>query len=99
GGHKKMYRVIDFKRKKDGARATVEAIEYDPNRSCHIALLNYPDKVKSYILAPTGLKAGDWVESGPDVEPKIGNAMPLKRVPVGLDVHNIEMTAGQGGKL
>ncbi len=99
GGHKRMYRIIDFKRRKDSLRATVVAIEYDPNRSCHIALLEYPDKVKSYILAPAGLKAGDWVESGERVEPKVGNCMPLRTIPVGMDVHNIEMTAGQGGKL
>lgn len=99
GGHKKLYRRIDFKRNSDGARATVVAIEYDPNRSCHIALLEYPENKKSYILAPLGLKAGDWVESGADVEPKVGNAMPLKRIPVGMDIHNVEMTAGQGGKL
>ncbi|MDM8007174.1 MAG: 50S ribosomal protein L2 [Phycisphaerae bacterium] len=99
GGHKRMYRLIDFKRRNDSARATVQAIEYDPNRSCHIALIEYPDKTKSYILSPAGLKAGDWVESGEQVEPKVGNCMPLKRIPVGLDVHNIEMMPGQGGKL
>lgn len=99
GGHKRMYRVIDFKRRKDDIRATVVAVEYDPNRSCHIALVEYADGVKSYILAPSGLKAGDWVESGQKVEPKVGNAMPLKSIPVGMDVHNVEMTAGQGGKL
>jgi len=99
GGHKRMYRVIDFKRRKDDSRATVIAIEYDPNRSCHIALIEYQDGTKSYILAPVGLKAGDWVESGPTAEPKIGNALPLKNIPVGMDVHNIELTAGQGGKL
>ena len=99
GGHKRMYRVIDFKRRRDNERATVVAIEYDPNRSCHIALIEYPDQSKSYILAPAGLKAGDWVESGPDAEPKVGNALPLKRVPVGMSVHNIEMNIGQGGKL
>jgi len=99
GGHKRMYRRIDFKRKTDIGRATVVAIEYDPNRSCHIALLEYDDGTKSYILAPVGLKAGDWVESGRQVEPKVGNAMPLKSIPVGMDVHNIEMTVGQGGKL
>ncbi len=99
GGAKRMYRIIDFKRRKDDGRATVVAIEYDPNRSCHIALVEYPDKVKTYILAPLGLKAGDWVESGSVVEPKIGNTMPLKNIPVGLDVHNVELTAGQGGKL
>lgn len=99
GGHKQMYRKIDFKRSNDVGRADVIAIEYDPNRSCHIALIQYSDKTKSYILAPLGLQAGDWVESGQVVEPKVGNAMPLKKIPVGLDVHNVEMTAGQGGKL
>ncbi len=99
GGHRRMYRLIDFKRLKDGVTATVEAIEYDPNRSCHIALLHYADGEKSYILAPVGMKAGDTVESGLDVEPKVGNAMPLKRIPVGMDVHNIELHIGQGGKL
>ena len=99
GGHKRMYRLIDFKRCTDAVRATVLAVEYDPNRSCHIALIEYPDKTKSYILAPAGLKAGDWVESGEQAEPKVGNCMPLKRVPVGLDVHNIEMMPGQGGRL
>ncbi|HPD30354.1 MAG TPA: 50S ribosomal protein L2 [Phycisphaerae bacterium] len=99
GGHKRMYRLIDFKRRNDSGRAVVQAIEYDPNRSCHIALIEYPDKTRSYILAPAGLKAGDWVESGEQVEPKPGNCMPLKRIPVGMDVHNIEMMPGQGGKL
>ena len=99
GGAKRMYRIIDFKRRKDDGRATVVAIEYDPNRSCNIALIEYADGEKKYILAPLGLKAGDWVESGSTVEPKVGNAMPLKNIPVGLDVHNIELTAGQGGKL
>ncbi|HSW44376.1 MAG TPA: 50S ribosomal protein L2 [Phycisphaerae bacterium] len=99
GGHKRMYRIIDFKRRADIGPATVIAIEYDPNRSCHIALIEYSDKTKSYILAPAGLKAGDRVESGDRVEPKAGNCMPLKNIPVGMDVHNIEMTAGQGGKL
>ena len=99
GGHKRMYRRIDFKRKNDTGRATVVAIEYDPNRTCHVALIEYGDGTKSYILAPAGLQAGDWVESGLQVEPKLGNAMPLKSIPVGMDVHNIEMTAGQGGKL
>jgi large subunit ribosomal protein L2 len=99
GGHKQMYRRIDFKRRKDGDRATVIAIEYDPNRTCHIALIEYPDQTKSYILAPATLKAGDWVESGQDVEPKIGNTMPLRKIPVGMDVHNVELIAGQGGKM
>jgi len=99
GGHKRLYRRIDFKRRNDSGRATVIAIEYDPNRSCHIALVAYSDTTRSYILAPAGLKAGDWVESGEQVEPKAGNTMPLKRIPVGMDVHNIEMNPGQGGKL
>jgi len=99
GGNKRMYRKIDFKRNKDGVVGTVEAIEYDPNRSCHIALLTYPDNEKRYILAPIGLAAGDTVESGQKVEPKVGNTMPLKSMPVGMDVHNVELIAGQGGKL
>jgi large subunit ribosomal protein L2 len=99
GGHKQMYRKVDFKRLRDTGRANVIAIEYDPNRSCHIALIEYSDNTKSYILAPQGLTAGDWVESGHNVEPKVGNAMPLKRVPVGMDVHNVELIAGQGGKM
>jgi len=99
GGHTRMYRRIDFKRRNDTGRANVIASEYDPNRSCNIALIEYPDQTKSYILAPAGLTAGDWVESGSQVEPKVGNTMPLKHIPVGMEVHNIEMTAGQGGKL
>ena len=99
GGARKLYRRIDFKRTKDGFVANVESIQYDPNRSCHIALLKYDDGEKRYILAPEGLKAGEKVESGPGVEPKSGNAMPLKNIPVGMDVHNIEMNPGQGGKL
>lgn len=99
GGHRRLYRVIDFRRNKDDIEAVVQAIEYDPNRNCYIALLKYADGQLSYILAPLGLKAGDKVQSGRGVEPKVGYAMPLKDVPVGLDVHNIEMRAGQGGKL
>lgn len=99
GGHKRMYRVIDFKRNKDDVVGQVEAIEYDPNRSCRIALVKYADGERRYILAPIGLKAGDVVESGIKVEPKVGNAMPIKSIPVGLDIHNIEMFPGQGGKL
>jgi len=99
GGHKQMYRRVDFKRRNDSGRATVVAIEYDPNRTCNIALIEYADQTKSYILAPVGLTAGDWVESGEQVEPKVGNTMPLKKIPVGMDVHNVEMTAGQGGKM
>ena len=99
GGHKRLYRLIDFRRNKDGLSAAVESIEYDPNRNCYSALLKYEDGEQRYILAPHGLKVGDTVMSGPGVEPKIGSAMPLKYVPVGLDVHNIEMIAGQGGKM
>jgi large subunit ribosomal protein L2 len=99
GGHRRIYRIIDFKRNKDDMQAVVQSIEYDPNRNCFIALVKYEDGELRYILAPHGLKAGDTVMSGPGVEPKLGNAMPLKSIPVGLDVHNIEMRAGQGGKL
>jgi len=99
GGARRIYRIIDFKRNKDGIPATVATIEYDPNRDCFISLLHYADGEKRYILAPLGIKAGDSVESGLVCEPKIGNAMPLGAIPAGLEVHNIEMTAGQGGKL
>ena len=99
GGHKRLYRIIDFKRNKDGVVGTVVAVEYDPNRNCFIALIRYADEEHRYVLATHGMKAGDTVESGPGVEPRSGNAMPLRNIPVGMDVHNIEMTAGQGGKL
>jgi large subunit ribosomal protein L2 len=99
GGARKIYRLIDFKRDKGGVPAKVAAIEYDPNRNCFISLLHYADGEKRYILAPLGIKLGDRVESGSDCEPKIGNAMPLMAIPAGLEIHNIEMTAGQGGKL
>jgi large subunit ribosomal protein L2 len=99
GGHKRMYRLIDFKRKKDGVWATVVAIEYDPNRSARIALLQYEDGEKTYILAPEGLKAKDRIISGEDVEPRVGNCMPLRRVPLGMSVHNLEMQPGHGGQL
>ena len=99
GGARKMYRIIDFKRTKDGVPARVAAIEYDPNRTCHIALLHYADGEKRYILAPLGLTVDDVVESGRKVEPKLGNCMPLGDIPTGLEVHNIEMNVGQGGKL
>ncbi len=99
GGNKRMYRVIDFRRNRDDQPARVLEIQYDPNRSCHIALIEYPDHEKRYILAPLGLAAGALVESGQKVEPKVGNAMPLASIPIGMEVHNIEMTAGQGGKL
>jgi large subunit ribosomal protein L2 len=99
GGARRIYRVIDFKRNKDGVPATVASVEYDPNRTCFISLLQYQDGEKRYILAPAGVTVGDVLESGPVVEPKPGNCMPLGAIPAGLEVHNIEMTAGQGGKL
>jgi large subunit ribosomal protein L2 len=99
GGNKRLYRLIDFKRQKDGVKATVEALEYDPNRSCHIALIRYEDGEKSYILAPNGLKVGAKVESGPQAEPELGNCIPLANIPGGLEIHNIELNPGQGGKL
>src|SRR5438105_4197636 len=99
GGHKRMYRLIDFKRRKDNVWATVVAIEYDPNRSSRIALLQYEDGAKSYILAPEGLKAGDKVISGEEAEPRVGNCIPLRRIPLGMSVHNLEMQPGRGGQL
>ncbi len=99
GGHKRLYRVIDFKRNKDGIEGLVEAIEYDPNRNVFIALVKYADDEYRYILAPNGMKAGEKVMSGKGVEPKVGNAMAFRDMPVGMDVHNVEMSAGQGGKL
>ncbi len=99
GGHKRRYRIIDFKRDKVGVPAKVAAIEYDPNRSARIALLHYADGEKRYILAPKGLLVGQQVVAGPDVEPKPGNAMPLASVPPGMPVHNIELTPGGGAKL
>jgi len=99
GGARKIYRIIDFKRNKDGVPAKVATIEYDPNRNCFISLLHYADGEKRYVLTPLGIKVGDQVESGASCEPKIGNAMPLEAIPAGIEIHNIEMTAGQGGKL
>ncbi|WP_125568044.1 50S ribosomal protein L2 [Companilactobacillus insicii] len=99
GGHKQKYRVIDFKRLKDGVKATVKAIEYDPNRTANIALLHYSDGVKSYILAPKGLEVGQVVESGVDADIKPGNALPLENIPVGTILHNVEMKPGKGGQL
>jgi large subunit ribosomal protein L2 len=95
GGARKVYRVIDFKRDKDNIPAKVATIEYDPNRNCFISLVHYFDGEKRYILSPFGLKAGDRIESGSACEPKIGNAMPLEAIPAGLEIHNIEMRAGQ----
>ncbi|MHC4223943.1 MAG: 50S ribosomal protein L2 [Planctomycetota bacterium] len=99
GGHKRMYRVIDFKRRKDGVPAKVHSIEYDPNRSCRIALLHYADGEKLYILAPLGLQVGDKVMNGPKAEPTLGNCKELGDIPVGLQVHNIELTPCRGGQL
>ncbi|MDY0357454.1 MAG: 50S ribosomal protein L2 [Sedimentisphaerales bacterium] len=99
GGARRIYRMIDFKRNKDGVAAKVATVEYDPNRSCFISLLQYADGEKRYILCPMGIKVGDVIESGPVCEPKPGNAMPLAAIPASLEVHNVEMTAGQGGKL
>lgn len=99
GGHKRKYRIIDFKRDKDGVPARVAAIEYDPNRSARIALLNYVDGEKRYILAPVGLNVGMTISSGPNAEIKPGNALPLKNIPVGTLVHSIEMVPGKGAQL
>ncbi|KRN89838.1 50S ribosomal protein L2 [Ligilactobacillus ceti] len=99
GGHKRQYRIIDFKRIKDGVPATVKAIEYDPNRSANIALVIYADGVKAYILAPKGLEVGQTIESGKDADIKIGNALALADIPVGTTIHNIELKPGKGGQL
>ncbi len=99
GGHKRKYRIIDFKRNKDGIPARVASIEYDPNRSALIALLFYTDGEKRYILAPKGLKVGDQVLSGKEADIKVGNCLPMDNIPLGTSVHNIEMNPGQGGKI
>lgn len=99
GGHKKQYRIIDFKRDKVNIPATVKSIEYDPNRSAFICLLSYADGEKRYILAPQGLQVGTTVISGPDVAPELGNALPLKNMPLGTVVHNIELQPGKGGAI
>lgn len=100
GGHKRLYRFIDFKRRVDGIAGLVDSIQYDPNRSSNIALIRYEDGQKSYIIAPAGLKAGVKVYSGDSgVEPKVGNAMPLSQVPLGSVIHNIELQPGRGGQL
>src|ERR1700682_1014579 len=99
GGHRKLYRLIDFKRKKLGIPATVAAVEYDPNRSARIALLHYADGEKRYILAPVGLTVGDKVVSGPEADIKPGNALPLASIPLGSTVHNIELNRGKGGQV
>ena len=99
GGGKIKYRLVDFKRNKDGIPATVKAIEYDPNRTANIALIVYADGQKSYILAPAGLQVGEQVMNGPDAEVKLGNTLPMSKIPVGASIHNIEMKPGKGGQL
>ncbi|AZP97158.1 50S ribosomal protein L2 [Latilactobacillus curvatus] len=99
GGHKQKYRVIDFKRIKDGIKATVKSIEYDPNRTSNIALIQYPDGIKAYIIAPKGLEVGMVVESGVDADIKVGNALPLANIPDGTLIHNVELKPGKGGQL
>jgi large subunit ribosomal protein L2 len=99
GGHKRMYRIIDFKRNKVGIPGTVATIEYDPNRNCRIALINYVDGEKRYILVPNGLEVGQTIMSGPEAEIQPGNALPLRNMPLGTFLHNVELTAGRGGQL
>ena len=99
GGAKRKYRIIDFKRNKDGVVGTVSSIEYDPNRSSNIALITYADGEKRYIIAPNGLKVGDKIESGANADIKVGNALPLENIPEGTLVHNVELTPGKGGQL
>jgi large subunit ribosomal protein L2 len=99
GGHKRLYRIIDFRRDKIGVPGKVAAIEYDPNRSSNIALINYVDGDKRYILAPKGLKTGAVIMSGPDAPIETGNALPLENIPLGFTVHNVEMTLGRGGQI
>ena len=99
GGVKRKYRLVDFKRVKDGIEAIVQGIEYDPNRSANIALISYKDGTKSYILAPKGLKVGDVVVSGENVDIKVGNTLPIANIPVGTTIHNIELKPGKGGQL
>jgi len=99
GGHKRQYRIIDFKRLKDGIPAKVATIEYDPNRSSRIALLHYADGEKRYIIAPHGIKVGDVVVSGPQADIRVGNALPIANIPVGTVIHNVELKPGKGGQL
>jgi large subunit ribosomal protein L2 len=99
GGHKRQYRLIDFRRNKDGVSARVHSIEYDPNRSARIALLHYVDGEKRYIIAPNGLKAGAEVMSGPEAPPAVGNCLPLRNIPLGMAIHNVELQPGRGGVL
>ncbi len=99
GGHKQRYRIVDFRRNKRDVKAVVEAIEYDPVRSARIALLRYADGVKTYILAPVGIEVGREVQSGPEAAPEVGNALPLRAIPMGLAIHNIELVIGRGGQM
>ena len=99
GGTRRQYRIIDFKRDKDGIPAKVAGIEYDPNRTANIALIVYADGTKSYILAPAGLKVGDSLMNGPEAEVRVGNCLPLENIPVGTEIHNIELVPGKGGQL
>jgi len=99
GGNKRKYRVIDFGRSKDDQAAEVRTIEYDPNRTCNIALVQYADGEKRYILAPVGLKVGQEIRSGDEAEPRLGNCLPLSKIPMGMEIHNIEMTVGRGGQM
>lgn len=99
GGHKQRLRIVDFKRKKHGVEATVAAIEYDPNRSARLALLEYKDGEKAYVLAPVGIVVGQKVVSGPSAAPEIGNALPLKAIPVGIAIHNLELVPGKGAQM
>jgi large subunit ribosomal protein L2 len=99
GGHKQKYRFIDFKRDKRGVIGQVISIEYDPNRSSRIALVEYPDKERRYIIAPVGVKVGSTVEAGSGIEPQIGNSLPIREIPAGTLIHNVELTAGRGGQM
>lgn len=99
GGHKRLYRVIDWKRNKDGIKGEVTALEYDPNRSANIALVQYEDGEKRYIIAPEGLNVGDSIENGPDADIRTGHSLPLERIPVGTTVHNVELSPGRGAQL
>ncbi len=99
GGHKQKYRVVDFKRNKFDIPGVVKTIEYDPNRNCRICLIQYKDGEKRYILAPAGIKVGDQIMNGPNAEIQVGNALPLKSIPLGTMIHNVELTAGKGGQL
>ena len=99
GGHKRLYRIIDFRRRLDGVKGTVSALEYDPNRSANIALIQNADGTKRYIVAPAGLKVGDVVLDGPDAEIRVGHALPLQNIPVGTTIHNVELSPGKGAQL